>query len=1269
MIKVHCTSCQAPYSLEERRVPAAGLRMKCPACGTSFTVTKDGAKPVAAALAPSSPDDFQFELPDFGAGGTPAAPAPAPAPDPFAGQPFVSPFAPEASPARSAERAAPLDLELALPGAPPEPTAPRRVPSPAPLAPEPLDAGFGGGFGELDLPLVAPDLPASRASGRPFAVPLSSPVPPEPSRPAEPPPSGRPSIPSAELSDFGELDLPLVAPDAGLPAVSVGLPVPAPVGLPVPAPAGLPVPAPAGLPVPAPAGLPVPAPAGFPAPAPAGFPAPAPVGLPAPGGGELFPTMAGTGLPAVGGGELLPAEAELLPAPVRPGGKVVGADLYFDSDAGGAAVSPGEGRNLPPPAPAPFDLGFDLGEPPPSAPPPLTLAAPTAPSAAEVGDEVDLGGGASPGTSLDGSLGLGDVGMPPAPLRPAPAPAAPAAPAKPPRRWGRILIPLFVAGSLGGASLSFWPDIGPFGSHLVSDWFNAAAHAQALEALRTQAQGELDTDLASAVPSVLASAKAAAVERPRHRPTLAYAAFLHFSTQLRFGKDPGEDAWGAQQLAIAESVPSVELELARAAREAVSGDLTRARQMAEEIVGKRQSDVDALALVAEIDLKAKSVEQGLSSAARAAEGHASARTHYLVARAQKAQSEVPEPKGPDAKPDPKAPEPKPDPKLAAVRAAAAKAAEAAAKQTLAASPKHAGARLVLAALTASEEPREKEVLDLLQAVTAGDAQPSASKTELVLAHTLLGYVHLDRSRYSLAEQGFTKALALDPQHVAALVGSGRLFENSARFSEAYARYEAASKLEPDNLAAKVGIGRSLLGQDRLKEGRDLLRKAVDGAPRETQALYALGLAEQRLGNRREAEDAFLAATKFRGDMRTTIDAYVALASELARAGRNEEAFQRLAEADGRFPQNADLHGAKGDVALNVGRYDEAKREFETALQKRDDPALRFKLGVTLRRMRAFEAALKVFDKVEELDKNFPGLALERGVLFEEMGQTERALAFFSAALAKAPNDPDLQLRVAATQVAAGQWKLAEPTLRQMVKERPQSAEAHFFLGRALLLAGATPADMLREFERATDLDGQRAEYWMYVGWASNEAGNVAKAESALKRALDLDRSLGDAYWQRGVLLHKQGATVDAIDDLQKALSLRPSRLEAWATLALCYQDQSNWAEAERSWRKAISGNDGVADWHYRLGKLLFQHGDPASALVELEKAVDLAEKSEKQRQFPRFDAHLIVADLLKGRDAAKAIIHYKKFLALAPSDNAYRSDAEKQIVALGGKLR
>src|SRR5690606_16444359 len=56
MFRVECSSCKAPYQVDERRVPKKGLTMKCPKCQASFLVSPpDAPEPAVAPVATSLP--------------------------------------------------------------------------------------------------------------------------------------------------------------------------------------------------------------------------------------------------------------------------------------------------------------------------------------------------------------------------------------------------------------------------------------------------------------------------------------------------------------------------------------------------------------------------------------------------------------------------------------------------------------------------------------------------------------------------------------------------------------------------------------------------------------------------------------------------------------------------------------------------------------------------------------------------------------------------------------------------------------------------------------------------------------------------------------------------------------------------------------------------------------------------------------------------------------------------------------------------------------
>jgi tetratricopeptide (TPR) repeat protein len=1049
-------------------------------------------------------------------------------------------------------------------------------------------------------------------------------------------PADRPSAPG-----FGELDLPLLAEDAALPGLpdsglpdmfGVGLPMPAQgAGLPMPAQsAGLPMVAQsAGLPMAAQGtGLPMTAPgAGLPMKAGAGLPMSASAGLPTSRGGVGLPMPAqAAGLPMTA--DSLPMAADSLPIaadslPMAADTLPTTAEIGLPSHAQGDGLLPARSsafddsdRTLPAPMDggAAFgDVGIDLADGGPRAP---------------VGSEADL-------EPLPPPLHA-EVAPEPVPRR-----AREAEPVAKKSKAGRLGVLLAVAAALTGGALTLVPSVGPFGAYFIMDKVKEKSHAAALEELRKALVAQLDEDTYGAASAAIARCRSTRASMPRYAPAAAACAYVTAERAVRFGKRSEDEALARQLLAEAGDGGGDGAVLATSALDTLAGQGAKARSAVAAVVQRSPGDVDAAVLAAEIELgDATAAKAAVSAWSHAVEVHKSARTLFGLARAQAAAGDL-------------------------------KGAEASARAALAASATHSGARILLATLVGSDPAREGDALGYLKEVTGpGNGADAASEAEKVAAFAQLGGIHLGRSRMSAAEQAFAAALKLNPLAVEALIGNGELFYRSGRYSEALARFEAASNAEGTSVVAKVGIAKTFIALERMREAKELLKKLREANPREPLVSLWLGRAEEVLGNRKEAEAAYAEAIKVGGARLGVVDAYVALVRLLSGLGRTDDANAKLAEASKKFPDLPALHRARGELALTLGRYEEARTELEAALAKVDDLSTRFVLGVTLRRMRHYEEASAIFDKIAAVDPDFPGLGPERGVIAQETGQSERALELYRKALEKAPNDVDLKLRIGQTLVMAGHPLDAEKVLEEVRKARPNSAEANHYLGRVLLAKGESLAEATRYLELATQIDPNRAEYHLYVGWAANEQSQSGKAGPALNRALELDRDLGDAYWQRGVLEQKQGATMDALRDLTTALEKRPARFEAWAAIALCDQDLQKWDEAEKAWRKAIAGNDDVAEWHYRLGKLLRDHGNRAAVAAEMEKATTLGERPKETRNAWLPDAHFLAGEALRSSpaDKAKAIEHYQRFLALASIGNAYRKEAEQALQALGAPV-
>jgi tetratricopeptide (TPR) repeat protein len=194
------------------------------------------------------------------------------------------------------------------------------------------------------------------------------------------------------------------------------------------------------------------------------------------------------------------------------------------------------------------------------------------------------------------------------------------------------------------------------------------------------------------------------------------------------------------------------------------------------------------------------------------------------------------------------------------------------------------------------------------------------------------------------------------------------------------------------------------------------------------------------------------------------------------------------------------------------------------------------------------------------------------------------------------------------------------------------------------------------------LDPNRPEYHLYVGWAAGEAGHLQQAESELGKALALDQGLADAYWRRGVLKSREGAFRDAVGDLTKALELRPSRFEAHAALADAYSELGREPEALAEWEQAVRADPNNALWQFRYGKLLTNNNRGVEGQAHLGKAIDLAGQSGAPPRW-LWEAHYMLARAIGSRPEARA--HWEAFLRLGPSDSPYREDAKRELKKLG----
>ena len=571
---------------------------------------------------------------------------------------------------------------------------------------------------------------------------------------------------------------------------------------------------------------------------------------------------------------------------------------------------------------------------------------------------------------------------------------------------GRVLA--FILGFavlLGGAgvALGFTP-YGYFGIFFVERFFPGAGDPATARAAIEEAEGLIAQDTYGEARAGLARLAGERTNAGLNRELLARSLLHENLFQLRYGSDSASATRASRIFSRLEQrgFEAPHASVARAAEALRQGDLPAAAQF---LGSADPSDPWSKIVAGELALA-----EGDAAAAVTSFEAATAlgpRATWGVARAHLAAGEEDE-------------------------------ANAAIDATLEASPQHAGA-LVEKARRVWREGDRTEALELARrAAGMGEARSVPSRADRAAAWTLVGLVFEQAGNRGRAHVAFERALAVDDLRMGALLGAGRLLLSEGRYRDALARFQAVitSGLDaPPSLGrtrtaqaeAKLGAARAMIELEMASEARAILLELQAQQSDDSDVVLYLGKVAEAAEDPAGAEQAYRDAIRIADDR---FEGYLALAELFFSQRRPADASEVLAQAREAVPESSEMRRALGRMELARNELAAAVREYEAAIAlDRSDLAARFGLGVALRRSGQLDRAETEFARLTARDPSWPGIALERGLLYEAQGRGDDAVSAYERALAERPGDIDLILRLGAAMVSAGRIDEAEAKAR------------------------------------------------------------------------------------------------------------------------------------------------------------------------------------------------------------------------------------------------
>lgn len=180
-------------------------------------------------------------------------------------------------------------------------------------------------------------------------------------------------------------------------------------------------------------------------------------------------------------------------------------------------------------------------------------------------------------------------------------------------------------------------------------------------------------------------------------------------------------------------------------------------------------------------------------------------------------------------------------------------------------------------------------------------------------------------------------------------------------------------------------------------------------------------------------------------------------------------------------------------------------------------------------------------------------------------------------------------------LAEGKAAEAKATFEELIKEYPQEADLHLFLGISLLRL-REPQAAQAAVKKALSINPNHVEARTLLGWIDSEVrGDFEAAIKEYTRVVELRPGSPEAYNNLGVAQKRKGDLTSAADSFSKALKLKPDYSAAISNRGWVLAEQNRWSDARREFERALAINPGEDGALYGLSQALREARDYAGA--------------------------------------------------------------------------
>lgn len=447
------------------------------------------------------------------------------------------------------------------------------------------------------------------------------------------------------------------------------------------------------------------------------------------------------------------------------------------------------------------------------------------------------------------------------------------------------------------------------------------------------------------------------------------------------------------------------------------------------------------------------------------------------------------------------------------------------------------------------------------------------------AQTLLAEIALDRKQYDVVEKKVDEILKEHPNFADSLMLKARLF----------------------------------LAQNRFDEGINLLNNAAWAKDTSGDAYMLLGLAYMAKNEPKQADKYFKQALDVNP---ANINAFIPVYESYLKSNQMQIARQYLEKAIKTKPNQILFLRLKAELEITEKRWSDALVAVRQLAKFSSNKALAFNYEANiLQNQGQFAQAIAIYEKLLEDYPDTPNVMVNLAKAYEGLKSVDKAISFFEAFQQKHPGNLSSIVVLGELYVTNKDFSKAKQLYTEQLKKTPHTVQ--LYLELAKLEADNKHPEAIKDiYLKALENNPDDPRISMALAAWYELNGDKENARHIYENVLEHQGENKLAINNLAALL------VDSSneDDLRKGLSLaeKLKEDETWF-----FQDTFAWALVKNGYtseglkilESLVLKEPKLADLRYHLGAAYYKNGTKASAVIELKKAISLAEKQQSYFAF------------------------------------------------------